>query len=163
VALSQGGHFFSIVTRIDGCIEMMKNCKNFVASGLLAALGIVTMGCGNSGLPPLGTVHGTVTVAGQPIEGAAIEFTPANGRPSVGETDAAGNYNLMFTYDADGALVGKHTVRITTARAGVMSEGDGPSVEAREEMLPAKYNEASELTVDVVAGDNTFDFDLEGK
>ncbi|QDS86547.1 hypothetical protein EC9_07130 [Rosistilla ulvae] len=141
----------------------MKNCKKIVATGLLAMLTLATFGCGPSGLPPLGTVHGTVTIDGQPVEGASIEFTPENGRPSVGETDADGNYNMMFTYDADGALVGEHTVRITTARQGVISEGDGPSIEARPERLPAKYNEASELTVDVVAGDNTFDFDLEGK
>ncbi|QDV67504.1 hypothetical protein Poly24_12040 [Rosistilla carotiformis] len=141
----------------------MKNCKKIVATGLLAMLILATFGCGPSGLPPLGTVHGTVTIDGQPVEGASIEFIPENGRPSVGETDTSGNYNMMFTYDADGALVGKHTVRITTAREGVVSEGDGPSIEARPELLPAKYNEASELQVDVAAGDNTFDFDLEGK
>lgn len=142
---------------------MMMNFEKFVVSGLLAMLVPVTLGCGPSGLPPLGTVHGTVTIDGQPVEGASIEFTPESGRPSVGETDASGNYHMMFTYDADGALVGKHTVRITTARQGVVSEGEGPSIEARPELLPVKYNEASELTADVAAGDNTIDFDLEGK
>lgn len=141
----------------------MKNYKSFAATALLAMLGLVSMGCGNSGLPPVGTVHGTVTVDGQPIDGANVEFTPDSGRPSVGFTDASGNYSMQFTYDADGALVGKHTVRITTARAAVISEGDEPSVEARAELLPAKYHEASELTADVASGDNTIDFDLQTK
>lgn len=128
----------------------------------LVVLSIATIGCGSSG-PATGEVTGKVTIDGQPIEGASIEFIPADGRPSTGVTDASGAYELMFTNDAKGALLGSHQVRITTARAGDGGEGVGPTLEARDELLPAKYHDESELTAEVVAGKNTFDFDLQTK
>jgi len=130
---------------------------------LLVAACFVTVGCGGSNLPPTGTVTGTVAVDGQPIEGASVEFIPTSGRPSVGLTDATGKYELLITNDEKGALVGSHKVRITTLINPVTSEGDGPTVEGRKEMLPAKYHDESELTAEVAGGSNTIDFDLTTK
>jgi hypothetical protein len=130
---------------------------------LLVAACFVTVGCGGSNLPPTGTVTGVVTVDGQPIEGASVEFIPSSGRPSVGLTDASGKYELMITNDDKGALVGSHKVRITTLVNPVSSEGDGPTVEGRKEMLPAKYHDESELTAEVASGSNTIDFALTTK
>ena len=124
----------------------------------------VVSGCG--GPPPgpdLGTVTGTVTLDGKPLADASITFTPANGRPSVGTTDASGKYTLSYTIQKPGAMLGKHKVTITTQKPASGGEGDEPAVRGREELLPAKYHAESELTADVQAGPNTIDFALESK
>ena len=131
----------------------------FSAAALLVGCG----GGGDSDMPELGTVNGTVTLNGQPVEGATIEFVPEKGRPSVGETDSSGKYVLSYKQGVDGAVIGKHSVSIRTYRAGASSEGDGPSVEGRPETIPEAYNDKTTLSVDVAAGDNTHDFALEGE
>jgi len=121
-------------------------------------------GCGSGvDTPPLGKVSGTVTLNGEPLDGATIEFQPESGRPSIGTTDAEGNYSLLFRADTPGALVGTHTVRITSQRASSGGEGGEPLVEARPEVVPQDYNDRSTLTVEVTEGSNTHDFALEGK
>ncbi|MEZ6088624.1 MAG: hypothetical protein R3C05_11470 [Pirellulaceae bacterium] len=92
-----------------------------------------------------------------------MEFIPDSGRPSIGVTDASGEYSLQFTNDASGALLGAHKVRITTARDGFSSEGDAPSVEARKELLPPNYHDNTQLKAEVASGDNTVNFELQSK
>ena len=102
--------------------------------------------------PPLGTVKGTITLDGQPLPNAAVDFVPAQARGSSGVTDTSGVYTLMYDQTLKGAAVGDHTVKIRT------------KVEAgTKEKLPAKYNEQSELKATVKAGENTFDFKLLSK
>ncbi|QDS93005.1 hypothetical protein FF011L_17600 [Roseimaritima multifibrata] len=125
----------------------------------LAAL--VLSGCGDG--VDNSAVSGTVTLDGAPLEGAVVEFQPTDGRSSVGVTDAEGNYTLQLTASISGAIIGDHKVTITTARAASGGEGSDPLVEAREELLPAKYNEATELTETVESGSNTINFDLQSK
>lgn len=113
-------------------------------------------GCGGtSDMPDLGKVTGVVTLDGQPLSGAQVQFAPPTGRPSTGETDASGSYNLRFTADEPGAIVGSHTVRINTAVDG----RDDPSTER----VPARYNSKTELTAQVEEGKNEIDFDLQSK
>ncbi len=126
----------------------------------LWAAWFLLVGCGESNSVPLGQVQGTITVDGQPLDGAEITFEPANGRPSVGMTDDAGHYFLEYTMEKRGAVLGSHVVRIRGARNASGGEGDGPQVAARKENLPAKYHTASELTAEVNKGKNVIDFDL---
>lgn len=123
---------------------------------------LLLCGCGGGAdTPDLGQVSGVVTLDGQPLEGAVIEFIPQGGRPSSGTTDSEGKYDLRYTVEEDGALIGSHEVRITTAREQTGGEGDQPLVEAREEQLPPKYHTKSELKENVEAGSQTIDFALE--
>ncbi|MCG6156417.1 carboxypeptidase-like regulatory domain-containing protein [Rubinisphaera margarita] len=108
----------------------------------------------------MSSVSGTVTLDGQPLEGATVTFIPAEGRSSTGVTDASGNYTLKYSADRDGAVPGQHQVTITTERALSGGEGDQPLVEAREELLPPKYHSETELTADVSSGSDTENFDL---
>ena len=118
-------------------------------------------GCsGGANLPELGQVSGTVTLDGQPLDGATIEFVPEKGRPSSAITDESGNYKLRFSATTNGAVLGKHDVAIRSFRDPVSAEGDQPGVEGRDELLPARYHENSELTAEVAAGSNTIDFTL---
>lgn len=132
-----------------------------IAATCLAVIALIGLvGCGSgSGVAP---VSGTVTLDGQPLANALVSFYPQDEgkRFSTGTTDAAGHYELVYTNDQHGAAVGKHTVKITTATV----QGEGGPAKPPKEKLPAKYNDKSELTVDVASGSNSnTDFDLQSK
>ena len=108
--------------------------------------------------PPLAPVEGTVTLDGEPLPIAVLEFQPQRGSPSYGETDKSGRYHLLYSPVRDGALLGKHTVRITTE--GEIVDPDSRETRVVSERVPAKYNVESTLTREVVDDDNVIDFEL---
>jgi predicted small lipoprotein YifL len=113
---------------------------------LLAALG----GCGKSG-PEVAPVHGRVTLNGQPLASADVQFQPDGAqRPSTGRTDANGHYELMYRRGQVGALVGQHSVRISVSAEIVKN----PPI------IAAHFDTKTELHRDVKSGDNEFDFDV---
>jgi hypothetical protein len=124
---------------------------------LLSGLGLFAFtGCGGNseGLAP---VSGTVTLDGAPLADAEVIFRPQSGRPSFGKTDAGGNYQLRYSADKLGALLGRHSVTISTA-------GDQPDDEdapTGREKVPAEYNSRSTLNAEVTAGlKDPINFDL---
>ena len=130
----------------------------------MLAFGMV-VGCGGpSDQPDLGSVSGTVTLDGKPLANATVMFQPEQGRPSYGVTDDDGYYELRYTANTDGAVVGKHVVSITTYE-DPEEEGQKPT----PEKVPVDYNENAaenpEMNVEVKSGSQTFDFNLttEGK
>lgn len=128
------------------------------ALGLLILLTCLTTGCGGgaSDTPELGEVSGTVTLDGNPLSGAEVTFEPGAGAPSVGKTDDAGKYELIYNQDAHGAVPGSHTVRISKF-------GEPGSPNDTENQIPAQFNVNSKLTAVVKVGDNTVNFDLDSK
>jgi len=126
--------------------------------GLAAAVTILACGCGRPAhIPELGDVSGTVTLDGRPLAKATVAFEPAEGRPSLGTTDAQGAYTLEFAGGYKGAIVGRHTVRIGTE--GYFPAADGTAEFVEESIAPA-YNTQSTLAADVQPGRNRFDFEL---
>ncbi len=120
---------------------------------LLATASVLALsGCGGGQPADVGRVTGVVTLDGEPLAGAQVQFIPESGRPSSAETGSDGRYRLRYTMEADGALIGRHTVEIRTA----VDDGDVVS----EERLPSRYHSPSELTAEVQAGTNTINFDL---
>lgn len=114
----------------------------------------VAAGCSRSDRPPLGVVTGVVTLDGRPLPDAVVLFTPEGpGRTSVGQTDAEGRYRLAYLRDILGANHGPHVVRIMTA-----TEDNG-----RRERLPPRYHRRTQLSAEVLPGDNTIDFSLTAK
>jgi len=111
-------------------------------------LSLVCGGCGDQG-PPLAPVTGTVTLVGQPLTGATVIFEPEQGKTSRAITDSAGRYDLVYLPGQPGAVVGSHTVRITTW-----------SEQTPQERLPARYHSRSELHREVEEGGASFDFEL---
>jgi hypothetical protein len=103
----------------------------------------------------LGTVSGIVTVDGQPAAGLEVRFDPeaSDVGTSVGYTGADGAYELLYggVGGGKGAAVGRHTITVTAAE---MEEGGvAPAI-------PARYNEASELTFEVKAGANLYNIEI---
>jgi hypothetical protein len=134
------------------------NWIRLAASVLAAAVALQGAGCG--GPSNVGQVTGTVTLDGQPLESAFVEFEPLQGNsPSRGITDATGKYTLRYTREIEGAEIGEHRVRITTFSGGD-PDAEPPKPTVREK-LPAKYNAKTELTRKVESGMNTLDFPLE--
>ena len=126
---------------------------------LVLIVGSLFLICGCTGgdggqvkIPPLGKVQGKVTLDGNPLANAIVEFDSTMGHPSRGTTDSGGVYSLAYDESHPGAAVGENTVRITTAT--------GAAAAGAVEKVPAKYNEGRELKATVKEGNNTFDFDL---
>lgn len=125
--------------------------------GVAAAL-LVLQGCGDSG-PKLAEVEGVVTLDGKPLSGVMLEFQPTGGKgsPSVGYTDKNGEYRLRFSRDKFGAVPGEHIVRIDFD----YDPGSGDPKPSFK--IPAQYNKSSDLRRKLVAGPNSFAFDLSSK
>ncbi|MCA9015868.1 MAG: hypothetical protein KDA77_11095 [Planctomycetaceae bacterium] len=122
---------------------------------------IFSVGCGGGGAddqPELGTVTGVVTMDGQPLANVVVSFEPAQGRPSIGKTDDSGKYELGYLNASKGAVIGSHTVSISTPQ-----EAPTPAGQAYKDPIPAKYNSKTTLKGEVKAGDNTINFDLTSK
>lgn len=117
----------------------------------------------------LAEVTGTVTLDGQPLANAQIQFS-ANKMPdssfAYGVTDSSGQYRMRLDTYHTGVLPGYKVVRIwTTLRGPGINEllkQTGGLTPAGKEIVPTRYNQQSELSVTVEQnGRHTFDFDLQ--
>ncbi|MCC9642130.1 carboxypeptidase-like regulatory domain-containing protein [Rhodopirellula sp. JC740] len=156
----------------------MKNILNMIAVLSIAATSVVSMtGCGPSaqadyasiGLVP---ITGTVTLDGQPVEGAVVQFVAPDTTFSYGTTDAEGHYEMKFNSEVMGVPPGDKIVRIstTTSTGEVDTEGaddddDAPRRRKKKtrdpnEKIPAAYNEDSQIKATVSAGQVVYDFAL---
>lgn len=133
----------------------------WAVAGLAAT---ILCGCGGSDdTPPLGSVHGTVTLDGNPLPDATVRFQPTEGgRIALATTDTEGYYELQYSQTHEGAVLGKHVVRIHT---GVDGYDDGETVHPPvPEKVPTPYNRDAldnpEMNVEIKTGNNQFDFNL---
>jgi hypothetical protein len=126
--------------------------------GLLLTL-VALAGCGdNSGLVE---VKGTVTLDGAPLEKGAISFSPVDGKTkTAGANIEAGNYS---------ARVPPGTMKVSISAGKVVGKKplyDRPGSRERdviEEMVPARYNEETELRLEVKPGGVQKNWDLKSK
>jgi hypothetical protein len=87
-----------------------------------------------------------------------VMFQPEDkGSPSYGATDQDGRYELGYNRTRQGAMIGRHSVRIQVDE--VIMGPNGQPIK-REKLVPLRYNSNSELRCDVKSGDNVIDFDL---
>jgi hypothetical protein len=139
---------------------------------VVAGAALALPGCGHAGSDRC-DVTGTVTLAGQPVDGGNIEFAPlaASQGSASGAMIQAGRYTIP---SKTGLSPGKYRVRIYWADKPTLvdaDESDAPPgaikknparIPQVKELIPAKYNVESQLTIDVRQdGGNTFDFALE--
>jgi hypothetical protein len=125
----------------------------------------------------MGEVTGQVTMDGKPLPNAMVIFVPKEGgATATGVTDANGNYKLI-SLDRTGALIGSHTVSITTVKKAEEAPPEVSSDSAEyakqamarasdyndavvREPIPARYNSKSELVKGVEKGSNVINFEL---
>jgi hypothetical protein len=119
---------------------------------LVAIAAVGSVGC-RPGYQNVSPVTGRVTLDGVPLSEAQVMFLPTTGRPSTGETNAEGVYELVYTFKQKGAERGMHTVRVTTAHMR-------QDYTVGKERVPKIYNEHSTLQKEVGQGRNTIDLDL---
>jgi len=125
---------------------------------VLCVLCLFVLGCGRGDLPDLGYVSGTVKMDGEPLPGVVVRFnSEGGGRPGAGLTNSEGEYELTYVAGVEGTKLGPALVAISTE----WPEGEPPDGES--EPIPSKYNSKTTLKETVVAGNNTFDFNLESE
>jgi len=134
---------------------------------LVCAALALAPGCGEA--QKIAPVSGVVTLNGKPLAGATVTFSPIAvpgsidaGDSSIGKTNAQGEYTLTTSRSVAGAMVGKHRVRISLL---TQQRGDSDARPPRggwpvREVVPARYNGETTLTIDVVPGTNKADFPL---
>ncbi|MFM8274163.1 MAG: hypothetical protein ACKODX_17790 [Gemmata sp.] len=126
-----------------------------------AALGAAALlaGCGGPKGPAPATVSGQVKLNGVAIEKGIIMFAPADGvgAPATAEI-TKGRYTVATTAGKKAVQV---SVPVVTGRQPESAAPGAPMIELTAESVPEKYNAKSELTLDVIAGGNTKDWDLE--
>jgi hypothetical protein len=134
----------------------------------LLALGVILVivgGCSGRPKNVARSVRGKVTLGGQPLAGATVGFAPVEGgSTAVGQTDANGNYKLIWGRSGsrliEGAQVGENTVNISTHVEG--SPSAKPPRPEVPEKVPYKYRTAEgALKATVKRGSNVINFDLE--
>ena len=134
----------------------MENVRAVFAA-IFSIVLIPLLGCG----PATGTISGTVTVDGKPVENGVISFIPVEGGKVQPVTvDIQGG-----KYSAE-AVAGPKLVQISApVVTGRRKEYEGPNaplVDITEESIPARYNSDSELKFDVQRGANAKDWAIEG-
>lgn len=133
----------------------------------LAALFVIA-GCGGGdegdGLARE-AVSGTVTLGGEPLDGASIHLFP-NDPGSAGEASAVIE-NGKFTIPKErGPIAGAYTVKISTVQNVEVDPGamPGDAPKRKPERIPKKYNAATTLNAEIKAGQpNELTFDLDAK
>jgi hypothetical protein len=119
-------------------------------------------GCGGE---PVGTVSGAVTLNGEPLDKALINFTSEDG-----EGGTAGGEVLEGRYSVSGLRPGKYHVHIagqTTAPVIMPNSPDAQrtlsqkEIEAMMDPLPPNAT-GNDQVIEVKAGSQTHDFQLEG-
>jgi hypothetical protein len=122
---------------------------------LLALLALAGCGAKES------RVSGTVTLDGQPIDAGAITFLPSDGQsPTAGGVIQDGRYSVKVP-------VGTMKVSISAPKVvgkkKIYPTPQSPEMPITKEAVPARYNEQTELQLDVKPGANQKDWDLHSK
>ncbi|MBS0206556.1 MAG: hypothetical protein JSS49_27010 [Planctomycetes bacterium] len=111
-------------------------------------------------LPKLGYVTGTVTLDGQPLQGATVYFAPMDAtmadskkdraRTSYGITDAEGHYKMIYINQTQGVAVGKCRVWLDL----ITPEG---------QKIPPNFTEGVLVVKEVKPGSQEIPFEMSSK
>jgi hypothetical protein len=108
--------------------------------------------------PNIGVVTGTIAVDGSPAKSGSIAFFPTNGKsPTAGAEIVAGQYTANVPLGT-----AKVEIRVpkVVGQKKLYDTPDSPMKQILAESLPPKYNDATELTLDVRPGENRKDYRL---
>lgn len=129
---------------------------------------VLLPGCGDDAPYELAPVSGVVTLDGKPVPYTQIVFvptaTPENPNPGPGSAascDETGKFELRTVRGEAGAVVGPHTVQVSSKGPPRTTSGDVDAGPPAKDAFPPRFNVSSELTFPVPAeGTTTADFKL---
>ncbi len=154
-------HFDTTVGAANCGVTARTQAGRVVSLVAFAAAMLLTLGCGDSG-PPRAAVQGSVSWKGTPVEDGTINFIPQGEGPATTAKIVAGKYAVP---KEEGAILATHSVQIFGIKhLGSVEAGrphpPGTMIEGTEQFIPAKFNNASKMTVEIKEGDNQHDFAL---
>jgi hypothetical protein len=135
---------------------MLQNISWAVALAVIGAVG----GCSQG--PPVGIVSGEATLDGKPIPKGHIEFSPIDGQ---GQTGGVMIQDGKFSGPVPVAnmRVKIHSPKPSGKKYKAYDTPESPWEEDVVEGLPAKYNEKSDMTLDVKRGKQEVKYELKSK
>ena len=141
--------------------------RKYLGPWLLLPLLVVLLGCGKNGVSRA-SIHGTVSVGGQPIEHGQIVFVPTgdNSGPTAGAAIKNGAYAITAQR---GPKIGTNQVQIsgkekTGRKIPNYIQPGGPELDEIREVVPERYRgTGSILEYEVVRGDQEKDFELDAQ
>ena len=92
--------------------EQLHNCIAQVDSRRVGWLIVLAAIAGCERGPNTVPVSGKVSYNGTPLEFGSVMFQPPSGQPALGEIQSDGTFSLSTYRPGDGAVVGRHKVRI---------------------------------------------------
>jgi hypothetical protein len=120
---------------------------------------VVTAGC--YGDSTKGEVTGSVTIDGQPCKTGSVAFISVDGNSgTAGAQIVDGQFSAQVPF---GLMKVEIRVSKVVGEKKLYDTPDSPVQPIMEEVLPEKYNDETELTIDVGPGKNHKIFDLTTK
>lgn len=133
----------------------MSPCHRVIVGLVLAAVG----GCASE--TTTGTVTGDVTLDGQPLKEGIIRFLPADGQsPTASATIADARFRATVPL---GAMRVEISAPKIVGKRKMYDTPGSPVVDVVAELIPARYNVRSELTMIVQKGAQEKRFELKSK
>ena len=138
-------------------MRYVTNSATLICFGCLLTVAALTTGCSKGG-PPMGEVSGTITVDGTPAKIGSSSFFPVDRKSATaGAAIKEGKYTAKVP-------VGKVKVEIRVSKiVGKKKLYDTPNSPVQpimKEVLPPKYNDRTELELDVKSGTMEKNYDL---
>lgn len=138
------------------------------AARQLAVLGAVVLGAAVAGCSdrlPTAPVEGRVFYQDKPLEFGSVMFQPDVGPPATGIIGPGGTFRLSTYAEGDGAVIGKHKVRITCfegQRPGAPAPSPHEEPSLGKSLIPRRYTvfSTSGLEREVKADNEPFVFRL---
>lgn len=134
-------------------------CITVLGSSLLGLVLLLLVGCSEP--PTTAEVTGSVSVDGVPVEDGSIGFFPVDGKsPTAGAAIEAGHYTAQVPFG-----ISKVEIRASKVigEKKLYDTPDSPVQSILAEALPPRYNDESELQMDVALGMDEQNFELETK
>jgi hypothetical protein len=125
---------------------------------LLAAVLAATLGCSDQSS---GEVTGMIRVDGKPLEKGAITFISADGQAgTAGGEIKNGRYSVRVPVGRMKVVI---SMPVEDKKKKLYPTADSPEMWMYREGLPARYNEKTELELDVKSGTIQKDWELQEK
>lgn len=133
--------------------------ETMLRTAFLLAFAVVLSGCG-SGKP---VMEGRVTLDGAPIGKGSILLMPANGKGQTAGTGIVDGQYRMEVSEGPMKVIISSPQKTDRTQHFATPENTANTVPVYIDVVPERYNEATELLVTIRPGRNEFDFALESE